>query len=65
MARSDFLNAIGHAKAAEEGLLEWNDALEGKEADDLPGMLPGLLVVMNDILLAIHYDLRVIIETRS
>jgi hypothetical protein len=54
--------AVEHARLAREGLAEWNDALEGKEAEDLPGLLPGLFVVMNDILLAIHYDLQALIE---
>jgi hypothetical protein len=56
------LKAINHATIAKEGLAEWNDALVGKEAEDLPRLLPGLFVVMNDILLAIHYDLQALIE---
>ena len=60
----DFLRqrANDHAQVAEEGLTEWNELILEKESEDLPGMLPGLFMIMNDILLAIHYDLQALLD---
>jgi hypothetical protein len=62
--RDSYLKARDHAAVASEGLMEWNEALEEKGPEDLPGLLPGLFVIMNDVLLAIHYDLQAMIESR-